>query len=277
LSLSASLLSKLLQDVTPTNNAGEYYLTDIISLANKKGHSCRHITCDPQELIGVNDRHQLSQANSLFQKRKRNAALNEGVTLIDPETVFFSYDTSLGMDVTVHPYVTFGPGVEVGNNTVIHSFSHIEGAHIGNQCSIGPFARLRPETVLAPKVKIGNFVEIKKSTIGKASKISHLSYVGDSTLKENVNVGAGVVTCNYDGFNKNQTTIGKDVFVGSNSSLIAPITIGDGAIIGAGSTILENVPVDALALSKVKQTNITTGASKFKEKQEKRPDKNKNG
>jgi bifunctional UDP-N-acetylglucosamine pyrophosphorylase/glucosamine-1-phosphate N-acetyltransferase len=266
LTVSSQLLLELLDEVQPNNAAGEYYLTDIISIANEKGKDCRYVLCQEEELVGVNTRAQLATANAIFQKRKANEAMANGTTLVAPETVFFSYDTRLGIDVIIHPYVTFGPKVEIGNNSVIHSFSHIEGAIIGNHCSIGPFARIRPDTIVASEAKIGNFVEIKKSIIGKASKINHLTYIGDAELKEDVNVGAGVVTCNYDGFQKSMTKIGKHVFVGSNSSLVAPITVGDNAIIGAGSTVLEDIPNDAMALSKVKQTNIPEGAKRFKEK-----------
>lgn len=267
--ISAGLLEELLQQVTPHNAAGEYYLTDIISLAHKKNKICRYVVCDENELVGINTRHQLAEVSQLFQKRKADHALENGVTLIAPETVFFSYDTKLGSDVTIHPFVTFGPNVEIGNSTTIHSFSHIEGAKIGNHCNIGPFARLRPDTVIAAEAKIGNFVEIKKSTIGKGSKVNHLTYIGDAELKENVNIGAGVVTCNYDGYKKHKTAIGNNVFVGSNSSLIAPIVVGDNSIIGAGSTILEDIQENAMALSKVKQTNIENGATQYKNKQKK--------
>ena len=269
LTAPAELLQTLLQDVTNQNAAGEYYLTDIIALAVAKKLTCRYMTCGQEELIGVNDRHQLLLANQLFQLRKAYDVIEQGATLIAPETVFFSHDTSVGTDVTIHPYVTFGPGVSIGNNTVIHSFSHIEGADIGNHCSIGPFARLRPGTELESDVKIGNFVEVKQAHIGKSSKVNHLSYIGDAILKERVNIGAGTITCNYDGFKKSQTFIEADVFVGSNTALVAPVAIGEGAIIGAGSTIVEDVPADAMALARSKQQSIASGAVLFKEKQAK--------
>lgn len=266
LAISAALLSSLLAEVSNQNASQEYYLTDIIKIAASRKHSCQYIVCGQEELIGVNDRHQLLLASQLFQLRKAHEIMEKGVTLIAPETVFFAHDTQIGMDVVIHPYVTFGPGVSIGNNSVIHSFSHLEGTETGNHCSIGPFARLRPGTKLASQVKIGNFVELKQASIGKESKVNHLSYIGDATLEEDVNIGAGTITCNYNGFQKSQTSIGSHVFVGSNTALVAPLIIGDGAIIGAGSTITENIPSDAIAIARTAQTSIPSGATRYRKK-----------
>jgi len=266
MAVSAALLRELLTEVSNQNASGEYYLTDIIKFAVLKKRTCEYIVCGQEELIGVNDRHQLLLANQLFQIRKAYEVIEKGATLIAPETVFFSHDTHIGMDVLIHPYVTFGPGVSVGNNTIIHSFSHIEGASIGNHCSIGPFARLRPGTQLASQVKVGNFVELKQTVVGKGSKINHLSYIGDATLQEDVNIGAGTITCNYDGFKKSHTAIGSHVFIGSNTALVAPLIIQDGSMIGAGSTITQDIPTDTLAIARSKQISIPDGATRYRKK-----------
>lgn len=206
------------------------------------------------EAMGVNDRVQLAEAEAALQQRLREAAMKNGVTLIAPETVFLCADTKFGRDVIVHPHVVFGKGVTVGDRAEIKSFSHIDGAEIGAGSVVGPFARLRPGTVLGDDVHVGNFVEIKKTTVAKGAKINHLSYVGDCEIGEDVNIGAGTITCNFDGTTKNKTVIEQGAFIGSNTSLVAPVTVGAGAIIGAGSVITEDVPPDALSFERSEQT-----------------------
>ena len=192
---------------------------------------------DPYETAGVNSRAELAHLELEWQRRRREQVLHEGATLIDPESVWFAYDTRLGRDVTVEPHVVFGPGVEIADGATIHAFSHIEGAIIGAKASIGPFARIRPGTRLAEKTKVGNFVELKKANIGEGAKVNHLSYVGDAEVGARANIGAGTITCNYDGFGKYRTVIGAGAFIGSNTALVAPVTVGEGAVIGAGSVI----------------------------------------
>jgi bifunctional UDP-N-acetylglucosamine pyrophosphorylase/glucosamine-1-phosphate N-acetyltransferase len=216
--------------------------------------------------MGVNDRSQLARAEALFQEVRRGDFMKAGVTLKDPGSVWFSYDTEIAPDVTIEPNVVFGPGVVVETGAVIHAFSHIEGAHIGRNASVGPFARLRPEANLAEGAKVGNFVEIKKAEIGKGAKVSHLTYIGDAEIGANVNVGAGVITVNYDGYNKHRTVVGDNAFVGSNSALVAPVTIGEGALVASGSVITEDVPADAVAFGRARQENKPGHAPKVRER-----------
>ncbi|NIX77566.1 bifunctional UDP-N-acetylglucosamine diphosphorylase/glucosamine-1-phosphate N-acetyltransferase GlmU [Microvirga terricola] len=256
----------VLDKVDNKNAKGEYYLTDIVAIARRLGHSTVVITVAEEEVHGVNDRAQLAAAERMLQDRLRHKAMAAGVTLIAPETVFFSYDTQLGRDVVVEPNVVFGPGVVVEDKVVIHSFSHLEGAHVASGAAVGPFARLRPGASIGTKARVGNFVEIKNVQLGAGAKVNHLTYLGDATVGANVNIGAGTITCNYDGFGKYRTEIGEGAFVGSNSSLVAPITIGNGAFVGSGSVITKNVPDNALGLGRGRQTVKEGWASAFREK-----------
>ncbi len=255
--------------VTNDNMKGEYYLTDIVEILRGDGKNATVVHASETEVLGVNDRRDLAQAEAAFQALMREAAMKNGVSLKHPETVFFSHDTVLENDVTVDANVVFGPGVIVRRGATIHAFSHLEGADVGEGANIGPFARLRPGTKLAAETKVGNFVETKKAVVGKGSKINHLSYVGDAVLGEGVNVGAGTITCNYDGYNKHQTTIGDGAFIGSNSSLVAPVTIGAGAFLGSGGVVTQDVPDDALALARSKQENKVGWGARFRAAQEK--------
>ena len=248
------------------NAAGEYYLPDVVNIAAGEGRAAVVIEGDPYETAGVNSRAELAHLELEWQRRRREQALHEGATLIDPESVWFAYDTRLGRDVTVEPHVVFGPGVEVADGATIHAFSHIEGAVIGARASIGPFARIRPGTRLAEKTKVGNFVELKKAQVGPGAKVNHLSYVGDSEVGANANIGAGTITCNYDGFGKYLTVIGAGAFIGSNTALVAPVRVGDGAIVGAGSVITEDVEADSLALERSPQKGIAGWARRFRER-----------
>ena len=266
---SAADLFSACDRVTNDNLKGEYYLTDIVEILRGDGKSATVVHASETEVLGVNDRIDLSRAEAAFQALMRDAAMKSGVSLKHPETVFFAYDTVIEPDVTIEANVVFGPGVTIRRGATIHAFSHIEGADIGEGANIGPFARLRPGTKLAENTKVGNFVETKKSTVGKGSKINHLSYVGDAELGEGVNVGAGTITCNYDGYNKHKTIIEDGAFVGSNSSLVAPVTIGAGAFLGSGGVVTDNVPKDALALARSKQVNKAGWGARFRAVQEK--------
>ena len=256
--------------VTNDNVKGEYYLTDIVEILRGDGKSATVIKASETEVLGVNDRVDLARAEAAFQDRMRSSVMKNGVTLKHPESVYFSYDTEIEADVTIDANVIFGPGVTIKSGSVINGFCHIEGAVIGQNAQIGPFARLRPGTDLAESTKVGNFVETKKAVVGKGSKINHLSYIGDADLGENVNVGAGTITCNYDGFNKHKTAIQDGAFIGSNSALVAPVTIGAGAFLGSGSVVTDDVPDDALALARSKQVNKLGWGSRFRSAQEKR-------
>ena len=244
-------LEQLLGEISNTNSTGEYYLTDVISIAREKGWLCKALEApDYLEVMGVNSRSDLAMAEAAMQIRLRNAAMKKGTTLIDPSSVWFSADTIVGKDITIAPNVWFGLGVHISNNVSIRSFCHIEGAFIDEYSVIGPFARLRPGANIGREVSIGNYVEVKNTTVKEHVKINHLAYVGDSTVEAEANIGAGAITCNYDGIKKTETKIGKGAFIGSNTALVAPVTVGDGAIIGAGSTITDDVPADALALTR---------------------------
>ncbi len=216
--------------------------------------------------MGVDDRADLAVAEAVFQTRRRAAAMAAGVTLRDPTTVYFSWDTELGSDVVVEPHVVFGPGVTVGDGAEIRAYSHLEGAEVGAGAQVGPFARLRPGAKLGARSRVGNFVEVKNAVLGEGAKANHLTYLGDAEVGAAANIGAGTITCNYDGFLKSKTIIGKGAFIGSNSALVAPVTIGDGAIVGAGSTITRDVEPDALAIERSKQVEIPKGAARFREK-----------
>ena len=259
-------LFRWLERVCNDNAAQEYYLPDIVNIAAAEGREAVVIEGDPYEAAGVNSRAELAHLELEWQRRRREQALDEGATLIDPESVWFAYDTKLGRDVTVEPHVVFGPGVEVADGAIIHAFSHIEGAIIGAQASIGPFARIRLGTRLADRTKVGNFVELKKAEVGEGAKVNHLSYVGDSEVGPRSNIGAGTITCNYDGFGKYRTVIGEGAFIGSNTALVAPVTIGARAIVGAGSVITRDVEPDSLAVERSDQKGIAGWAKRFRER-----------
>ncbi len=253
----------LLDKIGNDNAAGEYYLPDIVMLPD--GQSAV-IETQAWEVAGVNSRIELAAVEAQWQARRREDAMREGVTLVAPETVFFSYDTMLGRDVVVEPNVVFGPGVTVADDVTIHAFSHIEGATIESGAEIGPYARLRPGAGIGPKAKVGNFVEIKKATVGDGAKVNHLSYIGDASIGAGANIGAGTITCNYDGYFKYRTEIGANAFIGSNSALVAPASIGDGAIVAAGSVVTRPVAADALCLVRPEQVEKPGWAARFREK-----------
>ena len=242
MAVKSSELFDLLDRVGNDNAKGEYYLTDIVNLANEDGRTCAVVeTADEDEVTGINSRLELAEAEQQWQDFRREEAMEDGVTLREPESVYFSWDTKLGREVVVEPNVVFGPGVVVEDEAHIRAFSHLEGAQVGEGCVVGPFARLRPGTVLKSGVKVGNFVEIKNAVLGEGAKASHLSYIGDATVGAQANIGAGTITCNYDGYFKHHTEIGDRAFIGSNSSLIAPVKIGRDAIVGAGSAVSRDV------------------------------------
>lgn len=263
---TSTLLKELIGKVDNKNSKGEYYLTDIIKIARDNNYNITYVITNEDEVLGVNSRLELAKAEEIMQRRLRKKMMEEGVTLIDPNTVFFSYDTEIRCDSVIHPNVVFGPNVVISENVEIKSFSHIEGANIKAHAIIGPFARIRPHTIIAEHVCIGNFVEVKNSNIKTKAKINHLSYVGDADVGSNTNIGAGVITCNYDGYNKSTTLIGDNVFVGSNSALIAPVTICDNAIIGAGSVINKNVSEGDIAIARADQVNVEGGAVEYRKR-----------
>jgi bifunctional UDP-N-acetylglucosamine pyrophosphorylase/glucosamine-1-phosphate N-acetyltransferase len=255
LAFRAEVFRDLIDKVDNNNAQNEFYLGDLVELANAAGRKVGYGLAPENDVMGVNDRSQLARAEGLFQDVQREEFMKAGVTLKDPDSVWFSYDTKIANDVTIEPHVVFGPGVEIEQGAVIHAFSHIEGAHVGRNASVGPFARLRPEAHLGEGAKVGNFVEVKKAEIGKGAKISHLTYIGDATIGADVNIGAGVITVNYDGYNKHRTIVGDNAFIGSNSALVAPVTVGEGALVASGSVITEDVEADALALGRARQVN----------------------
>jgi bifunctional UDP-N-acetylglucosamine pyrophosphorylase / glucosamine-1-phosphate N-acetyltransferase len=259
-------LDPLLDALEPKQPKNEYYLTDIVEHARTFGWRCTAIEGPWLEGVGVNSQAQLADAEALLQGRLRQAAMAQGVTLVAPDTVFLACDTALAPGVEIGPYVVFGPGVEVAEGAQIHSFSHLEGVRIGPNARIGPFARLRPGAEIGESVHIGNFVEVKNATFEAGAKANHLSYIGDATIGARSNIGAGTITCNYDGFGKYRTELGERVFIGSNTALVAPLTIGDGAIIGAGSTIDHDVPPDSLSIGRARQTDLPGGAVRFRAK-----------
>ncbi|WP_368183984.1 bifunctional UDP-N-acetylglucosamine diphosphorylase/glucosamine-1-phosphate N-acetyltransferase GlmU [Aestuariibius sp. HNIBRBA575] len=255
ISADAKVLFDLIDAVGNDNAAGEYYLTDIVEIARSRGLSASVVRCDEAETLGVNTRAQLAQAEAAFQSRARAEALENGVNMTAPETVFFGFDTYLGRDSIIEPNVVFGPDVTVESGVEIRAFSHLEGCHVSRGSVVGPYARLRPGAELAEHVKIGNFVEVKNAQIADGAKVNHLSYVGDASIGKATNVGAGVITCNYDGVFKHRTTIGENVFVGSNTMLVAPVTLGDGSMTASGSVITSDVPAEALAVARARQAN----------------------
>ena len=262
-------LWRLLAQVGNDNAAGEYYLPDIVMLANAEGRISAVIETDPDEVAGVNSRAELAEVEALWQARRRRRAMADGASLVAPETVWFAWDTIVGRDVTIGPNVVFGPGVSISDNVVIHAFCHIEGARVETGAIIGPYARLRPGAEVGTDAHVGNFVEIKKARLGQGVKANHLTYIGDAEIGARTNIGAGTITCNYDGFGKYPTKIGAGAFIGSNSALVAPVTIGDGAIVGAGSVVTSDVPADALAVARGKQQNHEGWGARFREKKRK--------
>ncbi|WP_235957473.1 bifunctional UDP-N-acetylglucosamine diphosphorylase/glucosamine-1-phosphate N-acetyltransferase GlmU [Sphingopyxis microcysteis] len=263
MAVRAKDLFALLARVTNENAAGEYYLVDIVNLAISDKRRCVVIKTDPYDVAGINSRGELASMEAEWQGLRRHEAMANGATLIAPETVWFSWDTELGRDVTIEPNVFFGPGVKVADNVTIRANSHIEGATIGAGCEVGPFARLRPGTVLGEKAKIGNFVETKKAVLGKGAKANHLTYLGDVTVGAGANIGAGTITCNYDGYFKYQTVIGENAFIGSNSALIAPVTIGRDAIVAAGSAVSRDVAAGDLRMVRAEQLIKPGWADRF--------------
>jgi len=249
----AQTLFDLLDAVTNDNASGEYYLTDIVGIARARGLTATAVTCTEAETMGINSRADLAAAEAVFQARARAAALENGATLVAPETVFFAHDTVLGRDVVVEPNVVFGPGVTVETGATIRAFSHLEGAHVSDGAVVGPYARLRPGAEIDSGAKVGNFVEIKQAQIGVGAKVNHLTYIGDATIGEAANIGAGTVTCNYNGVEKFRTEIGAGAFIGSDTMLVAPVRIGAGAMTGSGSVITQDVPDNALALGRAEQ------------------------
>lgn len=265
MAFAGSTALKILDRIGNGNSKGEYYLTDAVTIVRELGLRAAVIETGEDEVRGINTKAQLAEAEQVMQQRLRQAALTAGVTLIAPETVFLSADTTFGKDVTIEPFVVIGPGVAIDDGAVIHSFSNIVGARIGKNASIGPYARLRPGTVLGEGVRIGNFVETKAADLEAGVKVNHLTYIGDTHIGENANIGAGTITCNYDGFDKHRTEIGAGAFVGSNSSLVAPVRIGAGAFIGSGSVITRDVPDDSLAVERSDQAVREGWAKRFRE------------
>ena len=256
---------EIIEKIGNANAKGEYYLSDAVAVMREMGLQATVIETSEDEVCGINTKAQLAEAEQVMQTRLRQAALEAGVTMIAPETVYLAADTKFGSDVTIEPFVVIGPGVSIADGAVIHSFCHIVQATIGKKASVGPYARLRPGTSLGDGARIGNFVETKAAILEAGVKINHLSYVGDAHVGANANIGAGTITCNYDGFNKHKTEIGAGAFVGSNSSLVAPVKIGSGAYIGSGSVISRDVPDDALAVERSQQTNREGGAKRYRE------------
>lgn len=264
MAVRAEDLFALLARVGNDNAAGEYYLPDIVMLAASDGRASAVIETDAHEVAGVNSRVELAGVEAQWQARRRLEAMREGATLVAPDTVFFAYDTRIGRDVVIGPHVVFGPGVTVADNVTIHAFSHLEGAVVEEEAEIGPYARLRPGAEIGAGAKVGNFVELKKARLGEGAKVNHLSYIGDASVGAGANIGAGTITCNYDGYFKYRTEIGAGAFIGSNSALVAPVKVGDGAIVGAGSVLTRDVEADALAIARGRQEARPGWAAKFR-------------
>ena len=256
---------RILDKIGNANSKSEYYLVDSVGIAKDMGLEAVVIETSEDEVRGINTKEQLAEAENVMQARLRKAALDAGVTLVAPETVYLAADTKFGNDVTIEPFVVIGPGVSIGDGAVIHSFSHIVQSSVGKKALVGPFARLRPGTSVGEGVRIGNFVETKAATLEAGVKVNHLSYIGDTEVGANSNIGAGTITCNYDGFLKSKTKIGKGAFIGSNSSLVAPVSIGAGAYVGSGSVITKDVPDDAMAVERGQQSNREGGATRYRE------------
>ncbi len=262
----ADRMSAWLAAIQPDNAKGEYYLTDLVGLAVRDGERVEAVLADEAELRGINSRAELAAAEAVVQLRLRGAAMAGGATLVAPETVFLSADTVLGPDTMVAPHVVFGPGVQVDGPAEIRAFSHLEGCHIRAGAIIGPYARLRPGSVVGPGAHVGNFVELKAATLGARAKVNHLSYLGDASVGAGTNIGAGTITCNYDGHAKYRTEIGARVFVGSDAVLVAPVTLNDDAFVAAGSVVTSDVPANAMAFGRARQHNVPDGATRFRAK-----------
>lgn len=264
--IDGTIAWRLLGAIGNANAKGEYYLTDIVGLARAEGRTCAVVEGTSEEFLGVNSRADLALVEAIAQDRLRARALAQGVTMTDPHTVYFSTDTQLGRDVTIEPFVVFGPGVVVDDGVQIKAFCHFENARVARGATLGPYARLRPGADVGVGAHIGNFVEIKKAVVEDGAKVNHLTYIGDARVGAAANIGAGTITCNYDGFNKSHTDIGKGAFIGSNTSLVAPVKVGDGAIVGAGSVVTKNVPAETLAVTRAPQKMIEGWAARFREK-----------
>lgn len=264
ITMDGSAAVSILEAIGNDNAKGEYYLTDAVTVCRERGGKVIALEAPEADMMGCNNRAELALIEAEWQRRKRHEVMVSGVSLIDPGSVFLSHDTEIAPDVVVEPNVWFGPGVRVEENAVIHAFSHLEGAQVGAGASVGPFARLRPGAELGEKSKVGNFCEVKKSDIGVGAKVNHLTYIGDATVGAGANIGAGTITCNYDGVNKHRTVIGEGSFIGSNSSLVAPVTIEAGAYVGSGTIVTRNVEADALALSRSPQKNLPGKAKMLK-------------
>jgi bifunctional UDP-N-acetylglucosamine pyrophosphorylase/glucosamine-1-phosphate N-acetyltransferase len=264
MALAGETALPILKQIGNANNKGEFYLTDAIGIARSMKLRAVAIETQEDDVRGINTKAQLAETEAVQQQRLRTAAMDAGVTLVAPETVFLAADTRFGRDVVVEPYVVFGPGVTVDDNAVIRSFSHLDHAHVGKGALVGPFARLRPGAKLGADVHIGNFVEVKEAVIEDGAKANHLAYIGDARLGAGANFGAGAIVCNYDGANKHRTDIGKGAFIGSNAALVAPVSIGDGAYVATGSVITNDVPADALAIARQRQTTKEEGASRIR-------------
>lgn len=264
----AGTLFSHLENVTNDNAKGEYYLTDVVGLARAAGERVAAVSCDEEDVLGVNSRVELAEAEAAYQRNRRRELLEEGVTMTDPGSVFLAYDTEIANDVTLEPGIVFGPGVRIETGAIIRAYSHLEGCHVSSNAVIGPFARLRPGANIGEDVRVGNFVEVKNVTMGAGAKANHLAYLGDGSVGAGSNIGAGTIFCNYDGYNKARTEIGNGSFVGSNSALVAPVTIGDGAYVGSGSVVTTNVPDNALAVARGRQKVIDGWAQNFRSKQE---------
>jgi bifunctional UDP-N-acetylglucosamine pyrophosphorylase/glucosamine-1-phosphate N-acetyltransferase len=266
----ADVLWPLLEQISPSNAKGEFYLTDCIALAQKAGHTCVVTNLPTDQVLGINTRVELAEAEKLMQQRLRHKAMLNGTTLLDPATVYLSADTKIGRDVTIGQHVVCGNGVIIGDQVEIRAFCHLEQVTIERGALIGPFARLRPGTLVGAQAHIGNFVELKNTSVGIGAKINHLSYIGDAKVGDRANIGAGTITCNYDGFRKHITDVGAEAFIGSNTALVAPVKVGDGAYVGAGSVITMDVPANTLAVARGRQTNIDDWARRFREQKTER-------
>jgi bifunctional UDP-N-acetylglucosamine pyrophosphorylase/glucosamine-1-phosphate N-acetyltransferase len=264
MAVDGAVLFDLLDGLSNDNAKGEYYLTGIVKLARGRGLACIAVEGRASELVGINSRAELAMAEQVMQTRLRAAALEAGATLIGPDTVYFSVDTKLGRDVTIGPFVVIGPGVVIEGGAEIRAFSHLEGAIVRTNAVVGPFARLRAGANIGSGAHVGNFVEVKNAVLGAGAKVNHLSYIGDADIGANANIGAGTITCNFDGFEKAVTEIGEGAFIGSNTALVAPVRVGARAIVGAGSVITHDVAADALALARGDQTNVAGGAARFR-------------
>ena len=279
MAVDGARLPALLDALRDDNEKGEFYLTDIVGAARADGAPCAYVEAPAEDLMGINSRAELADAEAAMQRRLRTAMLAAGVALVDPQTVYLSHDTEIGRDTVVEPHVIFGPGVRVGERAVIKGFSHIEGTTIADGARVGPYARLRPGTEIGADAHVGNFVEVKNAVLAAGAKANHLSYIGDASVGERSNIGAGTITCNYDGFLKSRTEIGEGVFIGSNTALVAPVSIGDGAIVGAGSTVDRDVEANAMAVARPKIVLRSGSAESFrnrkramKEGRQKKPD-----